>query len=148
MSYAEISEDDNVGSLRAIDMALARNLSSVNPVTFNAGYDWLEIDFLPESGRLQDGSRDTPQGTEYNYAATFVFNKQNVALYNAFKPFIGILGVVQVTDSNGLVRILGTPKNPVTIAHDADTGTGYSSLNFYKVKITWDSHVPAVVVAP
>jgi hypothetical protein len=147
MSYAAIiSEDDNIGSLREIKLAVAKQLTSINPITFKSGFGWDDIDFLPESGSNKDDSKDTANGTEYTYSLVFAFNRQNTALFNAFKKYLGQFGVLQFTDNNDFTRIIGTIANPVTITHSADTGQQYSSLNYYKVNVSWLSDVPALVV--
>ncbi len=146
MATPSFSEDDNIGSLRAINFALARELSSLNPVTFIGSAAWMPIDFLPESSSLKDSSKEVPNGTEYSYALTFAFNKQNTDLYEAFNAYIGTFGIAEVTDSNGLTRRLGTLANPVTAKHDADTGTAYTNLNFYKITVAWVNDKPAAVV--
>ena len=142
-----ISEDINIGSLRAINFALSRQLSSINPVAFIGTATWMPVDFLPESAGLKDSSKDVPNGTEYTYALTFAFNKQNTGLYDAFKAYIGLpVGIVEITDNNGLTRILGTLKNPAIAKHDADTGQTYPSLNYYKITVAWVSDKAAVVI--
>jgi len=140
------SEDDNVGSLRSLSLAMANWLSGFNPVTFYSGYDWETIDFLPEQASIKDSTKDSVNGPEYNYSIVFAFNKQNTDLYNVFKKYLGMVGILQTTDSNGLTRIIGTPENPVTITHDADTGQGYASLNYYKLNVTWQSCEAALVI--
>ncbi|SEM66031.1 hypothetical protein SAMN05192574_101373 [Mucilaginibacter gossypiicola] len=141
---AAFSEDDNIGSLRSISLAMANWLSGFNPVTFYTGYDWETIDFLPEQTSIKDNTKDSVNGPEYSYSIVFAFNRQNTDLYNLFKKYIGQTGILQTTDNNGLTRIIGTPSNPVTITHDADTGQGYASLNYYKLNVSWVNCEPAV----
>jgi hypothetical protein len=147
MSYAaEISEGDNLGSLREIYLAVSNWMTGVSPVSFKTGKAWEAIDFLPEMAGIKDGSVATVNGTEYPYQVVFYFNKQNVALYNAMKKYIEARGIIYCVDNNGLGRIIGTPDYPVTITYDADTGDRYAALNYYKIIATWVSAEQAVVI--
>ncbi|GAA4327498.1 hypothetical protein GCM10023149_30930 [Mucilaginibacter gynuensis] len=147
MSYAaSISEDNNVGSIRELSLAMANWFSAFNPASLYSMYAWEDMDFLPETASVKDSSKVTANGTEYSYSLVFTFNKQNVALYQVFQKYIGERGVIRFTDNNGLTRIIGTPQKPVTITHDADTGQQYRSLNYYKISASWVNNLPAVVV--
>jgi len=148
MTYAaQFSEDDNVGSVIAISLAMKNWLSSVKPVSFLGTYGWEAMDFLPESASVQDSSKDSDNGTEYTYNLVFAFNKQNANLYNTFKKYLGMRGIIMFTDGNGLTRIIGTPEYPVTITHTADTGQAFNNLNYYKIAATWQSANPAIIVS-
>ncbi|MES2810028.1 MAG: hypothetical protein V4619_15460 [Bacteroidota bacterium] len=147
MSYvAQISEGDNLGSLREIYLAVSNWLSGVSPVNFKSGKVWEAIDFMPEMAGIKDSSKETPNGTEYTYQVVFLFNKQNAALYAAMKKYVEARGIIYCIDNNGLGRILGTPDAPVTFTYDADTGEKYNSMNYYKIVGTWVSSEMAVVV--
>ena len=147
MSFlAQFSEGDNVGSIKAVSLAHKTWLTGVNPVAFISGKDWEDVDFVPEQGQLQHNSRDTENGTVYTYQVWFLFNKQNAALFDAFKKYIGQTGILKVTDGNDVTSIIGTPQYPVTLTHAADTGQAFAGLNYYRVNVTWESCEPAVLV--
>lgn len=147
MSYAvNMEEGENLGSLRLVSLAMKYWLDSVNPVSFKISYDWEAMDFVPETAFVKEVSKDTENGTEYSYQVSFLFNRQNAAMYTTMRKYIEGRGVIDCTDNNGLRRIIGTPESPVTFNYDADTGQGYSSLNYYKISATWVSSEPAVIL--
>lgn len=67
-------------------------------------------------------------------------------MYHAFAQYIGMVGILKVTDNNGLTRLLGTLKNRVTIKTEGDSGEKAPDENYYKITGTWLSSKPAIVL--
>jgi hypothetical protein len=146
MNKVSYSEGNNVGGVQSLFLTNKNLISRLYPITFMQGYDWTEMEFLPESAGCKDSTSDSDNGTVYNYSLVFGFNKQREALYTAFAQFIGKLGIAMFTDNNGLTRILGTLVNPVTVKQEGDTGNAPADLNYFKITLTWTHFRPARVV--
>jgi len=146
MSTISYSEGGNIGGIRECYATLYYLLTSLNPITFRAGFGWDEMEFLPESASIKDTATRTENGIEYNYTVVFTFNKQSYNMYHAFAQYIGTVGILKVTDNNGLTRLLGTLKNRVTIKTEGDTGDAATAVNDYKITATWLNDKPAIVI--
>lgn len=128
MSFT-IAQDDNVASLSALSLAPAYAFTSLNPVTFVAGYDWTDIDFLEESAQLTDESADSDNGVQFTYNLSFAFNKKRPDLIASAAPYLGTVAIAKVTDNNGFTQIIGTLQSPITFKQNNDSGKVYSDMN-------------------
>ena len=143
-----IAQNDNVASLSALKLAPAYAFTSLNPVTFVAGYDWDVIDFLEESAQLTDESADTDNGLQFTYNLIFAFNKKRADLLASAAPYLGTVGIAMVTDMNGLTQIIGTLQSPITLKQNGDTGKVMGDMNnvLYTALVVQD--VAAIIVSP
>lgn len=146
MANFEFSQGANVGGLREVLLAYHYELTSTAPVSFRPGRAWSVMDFLPDSSSCKESSSSGDNGPEHNYSLVFSFNKQAQAMYDAFKRYLGQVGVSRYTDNNGITRLLGNKDNPVTIKTESDTGNDPTDMNYFKITITWTNSEPAPVL--
>lgn len=139
----QINEENNVGSLSAIWLALAYQVATINPFAFIGAFAWLIVDYLPESAQVTESSAIVDGGTEWTYQLVFAVNMLNADMLATAKLYIGQFGIIQYTDNNGLVRLLGRKDNPVTITIDTDTGLQYISQNGLSLKAVWVDNNPS-----
>ncbi|WP_342645020.1 hypothetical protein [Mucilaginibacter sp. CSA2-8R] len=146
MANITFSQGANIGGVSQVLMAYSYELSSINPVSFKPGRDWSVMDFLPDSSSVKESSSAGDNGPEHSYSLVFSFNKQAQAMYDAFKRYLGQVGVTRYTDNNGVTRLLGRLDNPVTVKTESDTGNDPTDMNFFKITITWTNNEPAPVI--
>jgi hypothetical protein len=146
MSTISFSEGGNVGGLYEIFLAYWYEFTSLNPIAFKDGRGWSQMDFLPESASCKESSGSGDNGPEHSYSLVLSFNKQDEAKVNAFKRYLGQVGIVRYTDNNFVTRLLGSFENPVTIKTDSDTGNNPADMNHFKITVTWLNNEPARVV--
>ena len=146
MNTVSYSEGNNVGGVREILMAFFGFFTTLNPVTFKPGYGWTNMEFLPDAASCKYTAADDDNGTTHSYSLVFGFNKQSVAMYNAFAQYTRQTGICKFTDNNGLTLILGTLKNRVTIKQEGDTGAAPTNANDFKITLTWANRMPAQIV--
>ena len=122
-------EGDNIGGLAKIRIAFHTDFESFNPEVFKAGKDWLDIPFKEESGQLQPSADDSDNGIVYNYSGKFFIHRLRPEIENELNTYLGQVSVIEITDLNDEVYIIGAPGMPVTLQLGGDTGAKYTSEN-------------------
>lgn len=125
----ELNDGDNIGGLADIEVALANDFESFNPVSFKSGKYWKGIDFHPMSGLLKEDLQDSDHGIFYSYAGSFKIPKRDKKTELILDRFVGQLSVWRITDLNGLTIVIGSPSMPVTLTRSSDTGSSPAEMN-------------------
>jgi hypothetical protein len=139
------SQDNNVGSLRSVQLAPAYAFSSLNPLTFNAGYAWENVDFVDETAQLISASTEVDSGEQHVYTLNFTIYKNNAALQASLNNYKGTIAIAKVTDTNGMAQVVGNLQSPLTRAKNADTGKKYTDPNMVQVTFAVTQDVEALI---
>ena len=143
----QINQDNNLGSIATIQLALVWQLAASNPVSFKGGFSWLNVDFLDESAQVKESTNIADAGIEYSYTLAFGVNYLNPDMLTSVQPYIGQNAILQFTDNNGLTRQLGSLQNPLSIKIDTDTGKQYTDVNGLALTATWVDSKPAPIIS-
>lgn len=122
-------EGDNIGGIAKIRIAFHHDFESFNPAVLKVGKEWLEIPFDEEKANLQLGTDEPDNGTVFGFNGKFSLHRLRPEVNDALRKFLGQFSVLEITDMNAEVYIIGAPGVPVTLKLSGTTGTNYTNEN-------------------
>ncbi|MCK9399642.1 MAG: hypothetical protein M0Q51_06560 [Bacteroidales bacterium] len=140
----------NIGGIRSIQFAYPSDISAftIFPdykifLTFVEGANWKDLYATASSFSGGGSSEITPAGTLYSYDFVFRCPKDRLELINEFHSFAAFGVILRVTDGNSLVRIYGTPSNPMTIKGKLLLPGQVQGYNGYEIALSLSTPDPA-----
>jgi len=94
------------------------------------------IDIISEKGKF---SENQVSRSKFDYNISVKYSKDEILTRNILEKIDNKKLVIQVPDSNGNYRIIGSLENPVYIRSILDKGTSVSNINAYDLIIKWSS---------
>ncbi len=131
MNLINVFEDDNIGSIAVIEIANRTDFINLNPVKFIQGKSWKNIEFTGDA-ELKRKTKDDINGIIYTYSGFFEIQSIRDEVELNLIPYVGKQAILQLTDNNGRVYIIGQLNNPVTLEEDSTTGKLIKSKNGYQ----------------
>jgi hypothetical protein len=137
-------ENDNIGSIKFVDILLHSLPIAFRPLYLPIGTDWIRIPMKEEAGELKLKSEDSANGPIYTYFGSFFVHNMRDEVDEVLLPFCGkAIAIMRITDMNDRVYIIGTPDAPVTLNVAAGTGLKYINENGSAFNFTVDQTSPA-----
>jgi len=142
----------NAGGISKVEFAFPNEFASfaVLPlfkahVHFIQGANWKELYATAHTFSGDGNSETTPAGQLYKYAFKFHCPKDRADLIQAFYEFQAYGVILRVTDGNSLVRIYGTPSNPLTAKSKLLLPGEVQNFNGYEIALEGVSPDPACI---
>lgn len=138
--------NENYGSLISIDIAPAWQISTFTPtpginkipagnIVFNAGYDWQNIYCSQDTMGHQQTQLYDANGQPWQHTIVGFIPGDEDQIEAGLLPLTQQRYVVRITRPNGLIKIVGTPQQPLDLKIDSNSqstvpGTAGSALIF------------------
>lgn len=122
------------------------NTLSVAP-TFISGKGWLTIPHANESLDYKEDVVENDQGKPTRVVASGSVPQETVQLNNQFEIMKENYFIIKVTDKAGLVKLVGTPTNPLEFNFKYSPGKNQQALRGYDFTFTADLFRKPPIVA-
>jgi len=112
-------------------------------VTPRIGAGWNSVYGTPETIQLDSEQQDTPAGLKNIYKLKMLVPKDRREVETELLGMNGRLLMVRVTDKNGVIRILGSPENPMKLTCKLLKPPAMEGFNGYELLFSGEMSKPA-----
>ena len=140
----------NIGGIASVEFALPAEISSITVfpgfkilVSFIAPADWKPLYATAMTFSGNGSCEVTPAGTLHQYDFKFRCPKDRQDLIDAFFLIHHTGAILRVKDANSMVRIYGTPSNPLTMKSKLLLPGEVQGYNGYEIVLSVSSPDPA-----
>lgn len=142
----------NAGGFQQIQYLLPSDISSFTIgtgykiyLTFVQGKNWRDIYITPKSFSGAGTSEPSPSGDIYKYQFSCRHPKDSATLITDLANIQATGVMLRVKDGNGIVRIYGTPLNPMTVKSKLLLPGEVQNYNGYEITFELISPDPAYI---
>jgi len=136
------NQDDNLGGVATLRFAPGYFFSSLNPLTFNTGYDWISIEVASETVSFTEKASDSVNLTYQDTQISHSLPKIRPEVHAILNKYRGQRCVVECEDNNGYLRRAGV-SGLLTLLDQNATGQQVSDTNGYGLTFAGQSLLPA-----
>ena len=99
--------------------------------------NFVDLDIIPYSGTIKEKWSKSFAGTSALVSVDFKKEKWSLANGSTFKPMLNARCQFKVTDSNGVVYLVGTRDIPARLLYESSIEKNPGSFNGYSLSIDW-----------
>lgn len=114
-------------------------------VVLRSGKSWYTGYSTLETLEFAERQKNTRAGSSFDKIINGSYPKQSNSMLALFNEMDGQRFVIQITDNNDVVRLVGTINNPLIFRFDFTTGQQAANLNGYKFVFEQEDTDPAPV---
>lgn len=133
---------DNIGSLYRIQISPADNIDSAGNIISTDSLS--DIPFTMDTARRKCSRKEDKNGIYYDIEIECSIARTDTAEYILSE--LPERFVLVTTDNNNIIRIEGTPEEPLHYTSELDSGEKFESLNRCKLKFTRKLRRPSPIV--
>ena len=135
MSDLLTSIDENIGGIHLLKFAPRHFFASTNfkALVFKDGFSWINVEIIPESGRIDHETVTDDAGDHYNVTVSATLPKERPEIDQTLDDHLGLPCLIMLKDQNGFSRLTGHALGDLFISHSSTTGEQASDANGYKL---------------
>lgn len=133
---------DNIGSLHRIRISPADNIDSVGNIISTDNLK--DIPFIIDTARRKCSRKEDKNGIYYDLEIECSVARTDTAEYILSE--LPERFVLITTDNNNIIRLDGTPEEPLHYTAELDSGEKFESLNYCKFKFNRKLRRPSLII--
>ena len=145
-------EGGNIGGMCPVYWAFASDISGITidkqtlicTIALATGKKWNILYGTPDSIEMDSEETEKPAGTQYAYKVKMLIPQDRSSVETKLRQMSGRGIILHTTDKNGIVRIFGTPENPVKKVSKLKKPANVDGYNGWEVTFNGDFSLPAL----
>ncbi|QTE38511.1 hypothetical protein J3L18_05385 [Mucilaginibacter gossypii] len=139
------NQDDNIGGIATLRFAPGYFFSSLNPLTFNTGYDWITVEVTTESVSFTEKASDSVNLTYQDTQISYTLPKIRPEVHTILNKYRGQRCIVECEDNNGYLRRAGIT-GLLTLLDQSASGQQAADVNGYGITFAGQQLQPAIFI--
>lgn len=127
--------EDNIGGVYLLRFAPRHYFISTDPkaLQFKTGLDWIQIEVIPETARIDHETATDDAGDHYNITVSASLPKERPEIDAELEKHLGLPCLIKLKDQNGYERLTGHTLGDLFLSHSSTSGEQASDANGYKI---------------